>query len=113
MRTAIAAKLDEISPTLGGTTEFVLLSGERQERLSCTEKIPAFLKKHRVEILICGGIGNCMLDLLGAMQVKVIPGVAGELAEVIRQFQAGELKSGEKYSCADHGRTCGSCPGTF
>ena len=113
MRVAIAVKGDEIAPTLGGTAEFVLLDGQAQERISCTEKIPAFLKKHRAEILICGRIGNCMLDLLGSMEVKVIPGITGELAEVIRQFQAGELKPGEKYSCADHGRTCGNCPGTF
>ena len=113
MRAAIAVKQDEIAPTLGGTTEFVLLYGQRQERIPCTEKIPAFLKKHRAEILICGGIGNCMLDLLGSMQIKVIPGVSGKLAEVIRRFRTGKLQPGEKYSCADHGRTCGSCPGTF
>ena len=113
MRTAIAVKQDEIAPTLGGTSEFILLDEQSEERLPCTEKIPSLLKKHRVEILICGGIGNCMLDLLGLMQVKVIPGVSGQLSKVIRRFRAGELTPGEKYSCADHGRTCGSCPGTF
>lgn len=113
MRVAIAAGHDEMAPTLGGTTEFVLLSGERQERLPCTEKIPAFLKKHRVGLLICNGIGNCMLDLLTALRIEVVPGVKGKVPEVIRQYRAGELKRGEKYSCADHGRTCGSCPGTF
>ena len=113
MRIAIAAKEDEIPPTLGGTSEFLLLDGQRQERIPCAGKIPAFLKKHQVTILICNGIGNCMLDLLTAMGIEVIPGVSGKLPEIIRQYRSGELKRGEKYSCADHGRTCGSCPGTF
>ncbi len=113
MRIAIAAKNDEIPPTLGATAEFVLLDGQRQERIACTEKIPAFLKKHQVAILICSGIGNCMLDLLTAMGIEVIPGVGGQLPDVIARYRSGELKRGEKYSCADHGRTCGSCPGTF
>jgi len=113
MHTAIAAKDDEIPPTLGGTAEFVLLDGQQQERIVCTEKIPAFLKKHQVTVLICNGIGNCMLDLLTAMGIEVIPGVGGKLPEVIRQYRSGELEPGGKYSCADHDRTCGSCPGTF
>ncbi len=113
MRAAIAADRDEVPPTLGGTAEFVLLDGERQERIPCTDKIPAFLKKHQAGVLICNGIGNCMLDLLTAMEIEVIPGVGGKLPDVIARYRSGELKQGEKYSCADHGRTCGSCPGTF
>ncbi len=113
MRVAIAADRDEIPPTLGGTAEFVLLDGPKQERIVCTEKIPVFLKKHQTGVLICGGIGNCMLDLLTAMGIEVIPGIDGKLPDVIARYRSGELKRGEKYSCADHDRTCGSCPGTF
>ena len=113
LKTALAIEQDRMSPTLGTASAFILLSGERQETLACDEKIPQFLKKHQVELLICDGIGNCMKDLLGAMGIKVLPGVRGEIGEVIARYRAGKLAAGEKYSCADHGRTCGECPGSF
>ena len=113
MKTALAIQQDRMSPTLGTVSAFILLSGERQETVSCNEKIPLFLKKHQVELLICDGIGNCMKDLLGTMGIKVLPGVRGGIGEVIALYRAGKLAAGEKYSCADHGRTCGECPGSF
>ena len=113
LRTALAADHHCISSTLGGSTEFILLDGKRQYRVSCKEKIPLFLQKHQVDILICNGIGNCMRDLLAAMKIKVIAGVGGNLEDVIAGYRAGTLRGGEKYSCADYGRTCGECPGSF
>ena len=68
---------------------------------------------HGDELLICDGIGNCMKDLLGTMGIKVLPGVRGGIGEVIALYRAGKLAAGEKYSCADHGRTCGERPGSF
>lgn len=99
--------------TLGRAAAFILLSGERQETLVCREKIPLFLKKNQVGTLICNGIGNCMKDLLGTMGINVIPGVQGDAGKVIADYRAGTLLPGEKYSCADHGRSCGECPGSF
>lgn len=113
MKTALAVEQNRMAATLGGAAEFILLSGERQESLVCREKIPLFLKKHQVGTLICNGIGNCMKDLLSVMGIKVIPGVCGEVGEVIAEHRLGKLVPGEKYSCADHGRTCGECPGSF
>ena len=102
-----------MAATLGQSSEFILLSGEWQETLACKDRIPAFLKKNQVETLICNGIGNCMKDLLISMGIEVIPGVQGEAGKVIADYRAGSLAPGEKYSCADYGRTCGECPGSF
>ena len=113
MKTALAIEQDRMSPTLGTASAFILLSGERQETLACDEKIPQFLKKHQVGTLICNGIGNCMKDLLTSMGIEIIPGVSGVASEVIGRYRSGTLVPGEKYSCADHGRTCGECPGSF
>ena len=114
MKTALAVdESDHLSATLGSAAGFLLLSGEERMRLVPTEKIPVFLKKHQVELLICDGIGNCMKDLLTSMGIEIIPGVSGEVGEVIALYRAGKLSAGEKYSCADHGRTCGECPGSF
>ena len=113
LKTALAVERNRMAATLGRAPEFILLSGEGQETLACTEKIPAFLKKNQVETLICNGIGNCMKDLLTSMGIEVIPGISGEVCEVVASYRAGKLVPGEKYSCADHGRTCGECPGSF
>ena len=113
MKTALAVEQNRMAATLGRASAFILLAGERREILSCTENIPAFLKKNQVKTLICCGIGNCMKDLLAAMGIEVIPGICGEVGEVIDSYRAGKLVPGRKYSCADHGRTCGECPGSF
>lgn len=114
MKTALAVdESDHLSATLGSAAGFILLSGEYQLRLVPAEKIPLFLRKHQVGTLICNGIGTCMKDLLTSMGIEIIPGVGGEAAEVIARCRSGTLVPGEKYSCADHGRTCGECPGSF
>ena len=114
MKTALAVdESDHLSATLGSAAGFLLLSGEDQMRLVPAEKIPMFLRKHQVGTLICNGIGNCMKDLLTSMGIEIIPGVSGVASEVIDRYRSGTLVPGEKYSCADHGRTCGECPGSF
>lgn len=114
MKTAFAVSDSRIAPTLGSADAFILPDGDRHpERLVCCGNIPQFLKRNHIEILVCNGIGNCMKDLLTAMNITVIPGVSGGIDEVIGKYLAGTLVPGEKYSCADHGRSCGECPGTF
>ena len=114
MITALAVdESDHLSATLGSAAGFILLSGEERLRLAPAEKIPLFLRKHQVGTLICNGIGNCMKDLLTSMGIEIIPGVSGEAYGVIDRYRSGMLLPGEKFSCADHGRSCGECPGSF
>ena len=114
MKTAFAVSDSCMAATLGSAGACVLLEddGSRQ-RIVCSGNIPQFLKRHRTEVLVCSGIGNCMKDLLTSMNITVVPGVSGRTDEVIGKYLAGTLAPGQKYSCADHGRTCGECPGTF
>jgi predicted Fe-Mo cluster-binding NifX family protein len=114
MKTAFAVSDGGMAVTLGSAGAFVLLEEDRQpERVVCCGNIPQFLKRYQTGVLVCNGIGNCMKDLLTSMNITVIPGVSGGIDEVIGRYLAGSLAPGEKYSCADHGRTCGECPGTF
>ncbi len=115
MIAALAVCGDDIAPTLGSAADFLLLNEnvEILSRLPCTEKIPAFLKHHQVGLLVCGGIGCCMMDLLSAMKIELIPGVSGPVAEVREKLRSGTLLPGTQFTCAEHGRTCGACPGSF
>jgi len=114
MKAAFAVSDSSMAPSLGHASAFILLDEDaRRERSVSVGNIPLFLKRRQVGTLICSGIGSCMKDLLGSMDITVIPGVSGDADEVIARYLAGTLVPGEKYSCADHGRTCGECPGTF
>ena len=113
MKTAFALNGGKISDTLGGCTEILLFSRRKTELFSVPEKLPRFLKEHGVATLVCNGIGNCTMDLLNSMGMEVIPGVSGETAEVLESYRRGTLTGGTGYSCADHGRSCGECPGRF
>lgn len=113
MNIAIAVCKDQLALTLGQAEEFVLLSKGKEERFFCKEKIPLFLKKHEVQLLVCNRIGNCMLDLLSTMGIEVIAGVEGELDSVRERLATCTLEAGEHYSCTDHGQSCGACAGTF
>ena len=115
MITALAVCGEEIAPSLGTAAEFLLLNEKAEiiSRLSFGEKIPVFLNRHRVNLLVCGGIGCCMMDLLTAMGIKVVPGISGTADEVREKIRSGTLRPGRQYTCSEHGRTCGACPGTF
>ena len=115
MITALAVSGEELAPTLGSAAEFLLLDEKNEilSRLPCSEKIPGFLKHHQVKRLVCGGIGCCMMDLLSAMGIELIPGVTGTAAEIRDKIRSGTLRPGQRYTCAEHGRTCGACPGSF
>ena len=113
MVTAFTVCGQQISETLGTATEFLLSADGMEKTVVCSEKIPIFLKKFGVKVLVCNGIGNCMMDLLGTMGIEVIPGVTGEIRQVMESYQAGTLTAGEKYSCTDRGESCGACAGTF
>lgn len=114
MKAAFAVSGTSMAASLGAASAFILLDDDRHtERAACSGNIPLFLKRCQAGTLVCNGIGNCMKDLLASMEITVIPGVSGPADAVIARYLAGTLAPGEKYSCADHGRTCGECPGTF
>ena len=115
MKIVLAVKNNHIAATLGGADELLLVEEDRSIRriAPCPRNIPLFLRENGAALLICNGIGNCMKDLLASLKIGVIPGIAGRVTEVLEKHWNGTLVPGKNHSCADHGRTCGECPGTF
>ncbi len=113
MKTAFAVCGDRMADTLGSASEFLLLEDGTEHRVVRAGTIPLQLGKLHAGQLVCSGIGNCMMELLTGMGIEIIPGVDGEVAEVLRKFRTGSLTAGEKFSCADRGMTCGACSGSF
>ncbi len=77
------------------------------------------LQGHKVDVLICGGIGGGAQMALANAGIRLYGGVSGDADEAVEAFLAGELAynpnvrcdhhhHGEGHSCGDHG--CGgSC----
>jgi len=64
-----------------------------QQDLSYLDRINQ-LKASGVDVVICGGISNDMLELLKSRQIEVIPWVTGEAKQALRIFIQGKLIPG-------------------
>ena len=113
LKIALSIQQDRMAPTLGSSEELLLWEEDSSRPVPLPGNIPLFLKQNKVDVLICNGIGCCMKELLSSMKIAVLPGVSGKVREVLTQYRSGTLKEGENYSCADHSRTCGECPGIY
>lgn len=113
LKIALSIQQDVMAPTLGSSEELLLWEEGSFHPFPLPGNIPLFLKQNEVDILICNGIGCCMKELLLSMQIAVLPGISGKVCDVLDQYRSGTLKEGVNYSCADHSRTCGECPGIY
>lgn len=52
-----------------------------------------FLRRWRVEILICGGISAYLARLVVAQGIRVVPGIGGNADEVLKAFRQGNIPS--------------------
>lgn len=52
------------------------------------------LKSSGVEVVICGGISNDMLDMLKGNNIEAIPWVTGDAQEALQLFLQGRLVTG-------------------
>jgi len=69
--------------------------------------LPGFLKSQGVQVVIAGGMGQRAQELFVAHNIELIVGVTGEIDEVIKQYQAGMLKSTGAV-CSEHAHA-GDC----
>ena len=47
------------------------------------------LKKNNVNILICGAISGCILHMLEANNIQVIPWITGDIQSVVHAYHSG------------------------
>ena len=60
-----------------------------------------FLKLRGVDVLICGGLGNCARDALGKARIRIYGGVQGECDKVVQEFVDGRLEYDPSAHCAE------------
>ncbi len=78
------------------------------------EALAGLLSEGTVEAVICGGLGQGMMNALADAGITVIPGVSGSADEAVERYLKGELQPEEAANCDSHehdkcGHGCGGC----
>lgn len=55
-------------------------------------ELVGYLKSLHVEVLICGGLGMHAINLLNSVGIEVIPGITGDVNNVINDYKNNKLK---------------------
>lgn len=110
MKVAIAKEGDEVSAHFGHCTEYAVfdikdkkITGKNILKSPGHEpgKLPPFLAGHKVTHILAGGMGPRAVELFCDNNIEVFVGISGPIDEVIEDFVAGNIVSGES-SCT-HG----------
>jgi predicted Fe-Mo cluster-binding NifX family protein len=113
MRIAIPTIGKYISDHFGRCEKYIFIDTKDNKLIEKFEKaspkhapsvIPKFLKDEGVDIVITSGIGQKALALFNSFDIKVLTGVTGEVEEIIKNYLAGSLSTGE--STCNHEEEC-------
>lgn len=109
MKIAIATENDYVAQHFGHCATYTLVELE-ENRVIGKEVIanpghqpgflPGFLAKYGVSCIIAGGMGQRAQQLFAGQGIDTVVGVAGPVEQVISDYLAGNLQSGE--SLCDH-----------
>lgn len=72
-----------------------------------------FLKEQGADAVICGGLGQGMINALSQCGISVFAGACGDADAAVSAFLAGQLGAAESGTCSchehghDHDHTCG------
>lgn len=102
MRVAVPVWEKRVSPVFDTARKLTVVDIEEKVPASrlilpLVESFPSrraqLLRIWGVEISICGGISHYLARLITAYGIRVIPGVRGDIEEVLRAFLRGQILS--------------------
>ncbi len=99
MKLAITYDLsnNQVWQHFGQTQYFMLVDTDTGERNLITSggyshrDLVPYLSNLGVKTLICGGLGNMAMTLLTGANIEVIPGVVGDINDVLEAYKKGTL----------------------
>ena len=106
MKIAISTDAGFVSAHFGRCPSFTIAEIEEGKVLKVEEInnpghqpafLPNFLAEHKVEYIICGGMGNRAQMLFAEKKIAPVIGVTGKIEEVIEKFVQGKLEAGESF----------------
>lgn len=101
MKVAIPVFNGRVAPTFDWAGRIVLADvnertvvGQVEMDIGGVQAVPraAFLVSTGVDVLICGGVSMPLAAMLDAQGVRVLPGVAGNVTEVLAAFLRGQIE---------------------
>lgn len=124
MKIAVTYENGNIFQHFGHTETFKIYTVENKEIIS-SEVIPTegsghgalggFLAAHKVDVLICGGIGGGAKMALAQAGIQLMGGCSGSADEAVEAYLAGKLVFNPNVQCNHHGdhhhgegHSCGS-----
>ena len=68
-----------------------------------------FLMGHKIDILLCGGIGGGAQNALAEVGIQLYGGISGAVDAVVKEFLEGTLSYNPEVHCDRHGQkhACG------
>jgi len=100
MRIAVPEWKGRVSPVFDVARELLVVDFEDRRELrrsleSLAQTLPPLradgLAQRGVNVLLCGGISAPLLRMLEARGIDVIPGISGDVSQVLQGYLAGEL----------------------
>ena len=112
MVVAICFDKGRVAPHFGHTQEFKIYDVKANKEEvefyyveakgeGCSALVP-ILKANKVNVLVCGGLGQGAYNHLTEAGIIVVPGVEGEVDEVFGELMEGTLEHGEGPNCDHH-----------
>ena len=111
MKIAVTYENGEVSQHFGHTENFKIYEVE-SGKITDAQVIPThgsghgalagFLSERKVEILICGGIGQGAKNALAEAGIKLYGGVTGNADNAVNAFLSGTLQYEPDIACSHH-----------
>lgn len=112
MNIAVTYENGQVFQHFGHTPQFKLYTAENG-RITSSQvldtngsghgALAGFLAGHRVDALICGGIGGGARTALSQAGIALYPGVSGDADQAAAALAAGELRYDPDTVCSHHG----------
>ena len=100
MKIAVTYDNGEVWQHFGKTENFKIYDVEDNKVVSSEVKstngeehgaLAGFLAENNVDVVICGGVGAPMVNMLEAQGMKTCPGVTGNADQAVSDYLAGKL----------------------
>lgn len=125
MKIAVTFENDQVFGHFGHTKEFAIFEAEGKAIVSHSllpvigsghGALAGLLKENKVDVLICGGIGQGAKDALAQDGIALVAGASGNVRIAAENYLAGNLKNDPTIHCSHHdhehgeGHNCGEDP---
>lgn len=100
MRLAIPIFRSRVSPVFDFSTKALIIELEQEKKISKQINLEGLtpqarvdkLKDENIDIIICAGLSLPLHRMMIFAGIQVIPGIVGEVEEVLKAYETGDLK---------------------